>query len=76
MEIKPETMLYELESSLVDSMSGPVYDLIEAAGFDESPRRAINQLNAWGLTWAQFCEEMEADKRLAEERLAEEQAEE
>lgn len=51
-----DKILYNLDNSLVDQMSGPLYEAIRAAGFDVTPRNLINTLNCWDATVGEFLE--------------------
>ena len=53
---KEEILLMNLGDSVVDSSSSWLGVELRLLGYDETPRKVINDQNAWDLTGEQFFE--------------------
>jgi hypothetical protein len=61
-KIENETVLFDLPDSVLDRCDGPIWEAMQAAGYDKSPRNFLNDWNAWSMTVGEFLEQVRASE--------------
>ncbi len=61
MSIDPNTKLYDLPDEVVDRCDGPLYELVQRAGYNTGLREHINNWNAWGITVSEFAKQLSGE---------------
>lgn len=62
MKITDETILFDLPDSVLDRCDGPIWEAMQAAGYECCARNLINHWNCWEITVGEFMEQVRASE--------------
>jgi hypothetical protein len=53
--------LYDFDENDLKSCDGPLYKLVQAAGYTENPYNLINKWNCWNVSMKKFVNELKKE---------------